>query len=163
MTALTDTTVTVHYGENIPDATVFIPALAEVAITSPDHDMTGAFLYTTDGTPFLSVWGERPDAPIAQPSIDAGSNIVPLSSLALQKSFHLRDSLDCTGAINNGDTLRFVVQYFNNAAFGGNVDVTLEDDLTPELTYVSGSTRLDGVYIPDGDNVATGRKRYPHL
>jgi uncharacterized repeat protein (TIGR01451 family) len=95
------------------------------------------------------VWGERPDAPIAQPSIDAGSNIVPLSSLALQKSFFLRDSLDCSGTINTGDTVRFRLQYFNNAAFGGNVNVTLQDDLPPQLSYVAGSTQLDGVAIPD--------------
>lgn len=150
VTALTNTVVTVHYADGTPDITVAIPALAEVPITSPTDDMTGAFLYTTDGTPFLAVWGEEQSAPQAQPSIDAGSNIVPLSSLALQKSFHLRDSLDCTGSINTGDTVRFTLQYFNNAAFGGNINVILQDDLPPELTYVSGSSQLDGATIPDG-------------
>ncbi|MCB0153147.1 MAG: IgGFc-binding protein [Anaerolineae bacterium] len=150
VTALTNTTVTLHFADSTPDTTVSVPALAEVAITSPTDDMTGALLYTTDGTPFLAVWGERPDAPVAQPSIDAGSNIVPLSSLALQKSFHLRDSLDCSGSINTGDTVRFTLQYFNNAAFGGNLDITVVDDLPPELTYIPGSSQLDGTTISDG-------------
>ncbi len=150
VTAVTTTTVTVDYADTTPDLQVLVPPLAQVRITSPVEDMTGAFLYTTDGTPFLAVWGEESNAPATQPGIDAGGNIVPIFSLALQKRFEPRDTLDCSGMIRNGDDLRFNLDYFNNAAYGGPTNVTLIDDLPPEFEYVPGSTRLNGVPVPDG-------------
>lgn len=150
VTALAATTITVHYADGTPDTQIFVPPLAEVPITSPTEDMTGAFLYTTDGTPFIAVWGEQPSAPGGQPAIDAGSNIVPIYSLALQKSFFPRNSLDCSGAVHFDDTLGFTLAYYNNAAYGGDVTLNLQDALPPELIYVAGSTHLNGQPVADG-------------
>lgn len=154
VTANTDTTIFVDYNnlndsDTIPDASFPVAALAEVAITDPaDHDMTGAFLYTTDRVPFVAVWGQVETAPAADPSIDAGTGIVPLPALLLQKTYTLQEDKDCTGTITLNDVIEFRLNFFNNTANTVR-NVVITDLLPPELTYVRGTTRLNGALLRD--------------
>ena len=157
VTATSDTTIFVDYNnpgdsDNGPDASFPISSLAEVAITDPaDHDMTGAFLYTTDRIPFVAVWGQDETADPADPSIDAGTGIVPLPSLLLQKTFAIQEDIDCTGTVTLGDVIEFQVNFFNNTA-NSIRNVIITDALPSEVAYVPNSTHLNGTLIPDGNN-----------
>ncbi len=121
----------------------------QVAGTPGDGDMTGAFLYTDDGTPFIAVWGQAASATRIAPSIDAGTSIAPLPALSIQKTFDLILDQDCNGAISVNDTLRFKLDFFSNAARAIS-NVQVEDDLTPALQYVLGTTTLNGQPRADG-------------
>ncbi|MBI1880177.1 MAG: IgGFc-binding protein, partial [Chloroflexi bacterium] len=149
VTAAEATTIFVDYdNDGSVDANFSVAPLAEVAITDPDHNMTGAFLFTTDGTPFISVWGQDENADPALPSIDAGTGIVPLPSLLLQKTFAVAEDVDCSGSITVGDTLQFKLQYFNETA---NIirNVFVADALPGAVTYLPNTTLLNGALIPD--------------
>jgi|GEM_PF-1775520 len=148
VTALTTTTLTVRYSDG-STTNVLVGPLQEVPITATNHIMTGAFLYTIDKTPFVSVWGQDAGADIAAPSIDVGTGIVPLPALAIQKSVALITDADGTGTITWGDIVEFKITAYNNTA----VDIfdgTIEDNLPVNLTYIPGTSTVNGVSIPDG-------------
>lgn len=146
-TALTTTTLTVRYRDG-STANFQISPLAEVPITSPTNDMTGAYLFTTDGTPFMSVWGQDQTAEPALPSIDVGTSIVPIPSLALQKTLSIINDADGSGTVTWGDTVRFTVRADNNSATAI-ADVVIEDNLPPTVTYIFGSSTINGTVIAD--------------
>ncbi|MBE7469418.1 MAG: IgGFc-binding protein [Anaerolineales bacterium] len=124
-------------------------ALQELSITDPsDCNMTGAFIYTANDTPFASVWGQDANAAAALPSIDAGTSIVPLRSLAVQKTFSLLTDVDCSGSISLGDDVRFQLESINNSATPL-TSVVITDNLPPALTYIPGTTFEDSVQVPD--------------
>lgn len=131
--------------------------LQEMSITDPfntvlnpdgDCDMTGAFLYTPDGTPFAAVWGQDEAANAGIPSIDAGTSIVPLRSLAIQKTFNLLADMDCSGSISLGDAVRFQLEYINDSALVIN-SVIVSDTLPSALVYIPNTTVEDGQPVPD--------------
>ncbi|NJN92710.1 MAG: hypothetical protein HC875_00800 [Anaerolineales bacterium] len=116
-----------------PGIGYLLSALQEMSITDPsDCDMTGAFLYTQDGTTFASAWGQAENAAAALPSIDAGISIVPLRSLAIQKTFSLLTDLDCSGTISLGDDVRFQLESINSSSTPLN-SVVIADNLPPAL------------------------------
>jgi hypothetical protein len=150
VTAVSATTVFVDYdNDGNPDASFDVAPLAQVDITDPnDHDMTGAFLYTNDGTSFVAVWGQEKDADPGLPSIDVGTGIVPLPSVALHMTASLLADRDCTGTPTQNDLLRYRLQYFNdtvNPVFNAIVN----DNLPPTLNYSSNSTQHNGQPVPD--------------
>lgn len=150
VTAADDTTVFVDYNnDGTVDASFPFTALTEQAITAPNNNMTGAFLFTQDGVPFVAAWGQDQNAPPALPSIDAGTSITPLPALAIQKNFELVLDQDCNGIISVRDTVRFRLDYFSNAAANIN-NVTVTDVLSPALGYVPGTTTLNGAPVADG-------------
>jgi len=121
----------------------------EMSITDPsDCSMTGAKLFTLDGTPFASVWGQDENAFRGLPSIDAGTSIVPLRSLAIQKTFSLLTDVACSGSISLGDGVRFQLESTNDSATPLN-SVVVADILPSALTYIPGTTVEDGVQVPD--------------
>jgi uncharacterized repeat protein (TIGR01451 family) len=155
VTAVTTTTLHVDYNnDGITETAVLIPPLAEVSIVDPDHDLTGAFLFTSDGVPFISVWGQDQFAPLALPSIDAGTSIVPLPSLVIQKRFDLFTDADGTGTITWGDRVRFTLSAYNNSSVPL-LNGRIEDLLQSSLTYVPGSSTVNGLPIPDDGVGAT--------
>ncbi len=152
VTALADTTIFVDYdNDDQTDANFSVASLAEVAITAPNHNMTGAFLFTSDGTPFAIVWGQDESAPVALPSIDAGSSIVPLPSLLIQKTFQINEDADCTGTVTANDTVEFKLQYFNQTIIPIH-NIIVSDDLPATVTYVPQTTFLNGNPLPDDSN-----------
>jgi uncharacterized repeat protein (TIGR01451 family) len=150
--ATSATTIFVDYNnDGNPDRSINVAPLAEVDIRDPDNDMTGAFLYTEDGTPFAVVWGQDESARPDFPSIDAGTGIVPLPSLLIQKTFKLTVDADCTGTVTRNDTVQFKLQYFNNTA-NPIRGVVILDNLPPALTYVPNSTILNGAPLADSSS-----------
>jgi uncharacterized repeat protein (TIGR01451 family) len=158
VSAITNTTVFVDYdNDGVADAQFPVPALQEVAITDPtDFDMTGAFLFTQDGTPFAAAWGQDESATVALPSIDAGTSIVPLRSLTLQKTFTLLTDVDCTGTISVGDAVRFQLDYINDSATLLTT-VTVSDTLPTALTYITNTTTQNSAPVADN----SGPSPYP--
>ncbi|GIK42094.1 MAG: hypothetical protein BroJett011_59270 [Chloroflexota bacterium] len=152
VTAARDTTIFVDYDNDgfdpTEDRAFAVSALEEQSITDVDHNLTGAFLFTADNTPFATVWGQRQDASPALPSIDAGTGIVPLPSLLLQKTFRVSDDVDCNGTVNIGDTILFKLQYFNQTVRPIN-NVVIVDDLPPSVSYLPHTTLLNGGPFPD--------------
>jgi len=150
VTALNPTTITVIYDLSTSRSAEFpVAPLSEVDIIDPvDYDMTGAVLYTTDGEAFAAVWGQDQTAPVAQPSIDAGTGIVPLASMAVQKIITLIDDVDGSGDISWGDTLRFEIFTLNNT---NQVlrDAVISDTLPSTVDYVPQSSTARSAPIPD--------------
>ncbi len=153
VTALKDTTISVRYVGG-PPANIPVTRLQERAITDPnDFNMTGSYLSTTDGTPFVAVWGQDQTALEGSTSIDVGTGIVPLTAMALQKTFQLVNEADCTGSISQGDTLQFTLAYLNNATY--QIDNAVVKDLLPAaLTYVPNSIQVNGRAIPDAEGTS---------
>jgi uncharacterized repeat protein (TIGR01451 family) len=149
VTALEPTTVVVDYDNNgTPDASYPVSPLAEVPITDPDHDLTGARLFTENGVPFIAVWGQDQNAPPALPSIDVGTNIVPLRAPSIQKTFQiLEEGYDC-GTLTRDHKVRFQLLAYNDGA-DDFLDVIVRDDLSPGIVYVPGSTTIDGSPVTD--------------
>jgi uncharacterized repeat protein (TIGR01451 family) len=149
-TALNATTIHVIFDLSDGSLPVDYPVapLEEVSIIDEDdYDMTGAVLYT-DGEPFAAVWGQDQTAPAAQPSIDAGTGIVPLASMAVQKTITLIDDADGSGDISWGDTLRFEIYTVNNTNLIL-ADAVISDTLPPTVDYVWQSSTVRGDFIPD--------------
>jgi len=150
VTVLTTTTLNVIYDLSTGRSDTFsITPLEEVAIIDgDDYDMTGAVLYTTDGVPFAAVWGQDMMAPPAQPSIDVGTGIIPLASMAVQKTITLIDDVDGSGDISWGDTLRFEIFTINNTNQTLR-DAVISDTLPSTVDYVRRSSTVRSNPIPD--------------
>jgi uncharacterized repeat protein (TIGR01451 family) len=152
VTAVTTTTVLVDYNnDGTPDASFPVSPLAQVDITAPNYNMTGARLYTTDGVPFIAVWGEDPSAPLGLPSLDMGTNIVPLRAPSIQKSYTLVQGGYQCNTVSRGYTTQFQLQVYNDSA---NVipNAIVRDVLPTGFAYVPGSTTVRGVSIPDSSS-----------
>lgn len=148
VTALNDTTINVDYRNNGSSVPIDVPALQEVPIVdSSDFDMSGAWLFT-DGEPFIAVWGQDGDAPGAQPSIDVGTNIVPLRAPSIQKSYDLLEEGYSCGTVSRGHTVRFTLLAFNDSALPISGAV-VQDDLPPGINYLTGTTFVNGSNIGD--------------
>ncbi|MBE7469417.1 MAG: IgGFc-binding protein [Anaerolineales bacterium] len=150
VTAVEETTIFVDYdNDGNVDAEFDVSPLSETFITDPeDNDMTGAFLFTSDETPFATVWGQDQDADGALPSLDAGTGIVPLPSLLLQKTFRVAEDADCTGSVTVADAVEFKLQYFSQT-INTIHNVVITDNLPASVAYIPNSTQLNGAPIPD--------------
>ncbi len=150
VTAVETTTLFVDFdNDGSADESIPIFPLQEVSVIDPDHDLTSAFLYTEDGTPFVAIWGQDQNAAAAEPSIDVGTGLAPVPSLLLQKTVDpLTKDTDCTGSITLNDIVTYKINYLNNS-YRSIIDIKLTDDLPPEVTYIPNTTFLDGVLLPD--------------
>jgi uncharacterized repeat protein (TIGR01451 family) len=148
VTALVTTTIDVDYGGG-RIASVVVSPLAEQDITDPvDFDMTGARLYTTDGEPFIAVWGQDESAPLALPSMDLGTNIVPLRAPSIQKTYALVQAGYNCGTVSQGNIVQFQLQAFNDSSMPI-PDAIVGDTLPAGVMYVPGSTVRDGSPVSD--------------
>ncbi len=143
VTALEDTEVIVIYADGSQAGPISVPRLTEVILTAPNHDMTGAFIYSVDGTPFGAVWGQDGRAPVALPSIDVGTGIAPIQSLTIQKTYELIIDVDCNGTITPRDTVQFELLYLNNTA-STVTGVIVQDILPDALSYVPDTIEVNG-------------------
>ncbi|MCL4297157.1 MAG: hypothetical protein KJ077_15580 [Anaerolineae bacterium] len=156
VTAARNTTVFVDYENdgfdpNVDDSFTISP-LQEQPIADPtDNDMTNAFLFTDDDTPFAAIWGQRQNAPPALPSIDAGTGIVPLPSLLIQKTFRVSNDIDCNGTVNIGDTVQFKLQYFNQTVRPIR-NVVIVDNLPPSVSYIPNTLFFNSSPLPDNSS-----------
>lgn len=150
VTALTTTTLTVDYDLSDDDViTKPLTPLNEISIFDEnDCDMTGALLYTTDGTPFVATWGQDQTAPEAEPSIDVGTGQVPLATLSLKKTITLLVDADGSGTITWGDTVRFGILATNNTNLLLK-PATLTDTLPATVDYITSTSTVKDAPIPD--------------
>ena len=148
VTALVTTTVFVTYSNGLT-ASFPITPLVETPITSPNFDMTGAFLYSSNDTPFVSAWGQDQSARPDLPSIDVGTSIIPLPTLALQKFFDMVEDEGDGHPFTWGDTIRFTLVAYNNSV--NPVTNGIISDTLPiaSVTYVPESSTVGGAPISD--------------
>ena len=155
VTAASATTLSVDFdNDGTVDRTIPIAPLAQVPVIDPDNDLTGAFLFTTDGTLFVAVWGQDPTAPSIGNAIDVGTSLIPLPTLPVQKTVKLINDADGSGTLTWGDTIEFTLFTVNNLVNDIN-DVTLEDTLPATVTYIPNTSTVRGSPVPDDGSGAT--------
>ena len=112
-------------------------------------NMTGARIFTVDGTTFAAAWGEDPStAGAGLPYMDAGTGIIPFPQPTMTKTSALVVDQNGDGKAGWGDTLEYTVHVQNEGMLVlGNVLVL--DALPNTVTYVTNSTTLNGVAVAD--------------
>jgi uncharacterized repeat protein (TIGR01451 family) len=112
-------------------------------------NMTGARIFTADGTTFAAAWGE--DASVSSqgaPYLDAGTGIIPFPVPNISKSSALAVDQDGNGKLSWGDTLEYTIRVQNDGMLVlGNVLVL--DALPNSLKYVTNSTTVNGAPVAD--------------
>ena len=129
------------------------PAFTSLPITDPDEDMTGARIYTVNGTKLTAAYGQDPGpAPPGNPALDLGITIVPSTALVVTKNVALVGDQNGDGFINPGDTVRWDI----TASDAGSLSLTnavVADTVPLNTSYVPGSTQIDlgagPVLVPD--------------
>lgn len=121
-----------------------VAAFTSLPITDPDFDMTGARIYTVDGTKLTAAYGQNPEAPTpgGGTALDLGITVVPSTALVVTKNVALVGDQNGDGFINPGDTIRWDV----TASDAGSLSLTntvLSDAVPLNTTYVPGSTQID--------------------
>ena len=130
------------------DTSITLARLERHRVFDPnDNDMTGALLYTLDGTLLALAWGQDPENSVrTNPYFDAGTLVPGLTSFAVTK-----DVDKATAA--PGDILNYSIE-ITNSSRGQISNMILEDTLPGFTSYVAGSATLDGSPYPD-DGVGT--------
>jgi uncharacterized repeat protein (TIGR01451 family) len=163
VTPLQKTVIYVNYSGNPTNGTLTAPngqkyntnytvaALNYVRIYNPTtKNMTGARIFTADGTLFTTVWGE--DSAVAGPGnpyLDCGLAVLPFPTPTISKASSLYQDNDHNGVISVGDTLQYTITVANQNTLPIS-DVAVVDALPTNLTYVANSTTVGG--SPLGDN-----------
>ena len=121
-----------------------VGALASTRITDPsDNSMTGARVYTCDGTAIAAAWGEDPDkAPVGSPGLDAGYAVIPTTTMLVNKSSSLAIDSNGDAKFGPGDDIQYTVAISNVGGLAF-TNVVVADSLMAGLTYVPGSTTFD--------------------
>ena len=119
-----------------------------IYVPGTNNDQTGLRVYTTDGTLLSVVWGEDPAvAAGGNPYLDLGNPVLPFPVPRLTKSAVIINDVAPAG-LSIGDTLLYTVQVDNKGLLPlGNTVVI--DAPPPSLSYVSNSTSLNGIAVPD--------------
>ncbi len=134
-------------------------ALSQLRLTdTADNDMTGARVYTIDGTAIAAAYGEDPAAttPVAFPGIDLGTTLFPAcGAMCVRKLATISVDIDGDGLVDPGDTLRWSVEAVNTDYYPL-INPVLFDSLPGTVTYVPGSTQVSvngGAFTPVADDV----------
>jgi uncharacterized repeat protein (TIGR01451 family) len=122
------------------DLALSLKELQRAKVFDPDGDQSAMLLYTLNPNVKLAVsWGEDPSsASVAEPGIDAGTNIVPLPEFDAGKTAALAVDANGDGVVSPGDTLRYTI-VVNNASRTPLVAMNLKDLLPATLSYVPGT------------------------
>ncbi len=126
------------------DLSIPVAALASTRITdASDEDMTGARIYTCDGTRIAGAWGEDPqNAPAGSPGFDAGYTIIPSTTMLVNKTSALAHDANGDGKFGPGDTMTYDIEIADAGSLAF-TNVKADDTLPGGLTYVPGSTVFD--------------------
>ena len=162
VTPVANTTLYVIYGSGATPLTdsfgrkystnFVVNALQSKKIYTPGtNSQTGMIIYTLDNTLFSTAWGEDPAvAPELNPGLDCGTSVLPFPIPRLTKSAVIVTDTPPSG-LSDGDTVQYTVRVDNRGLLPlGNTVVV--DWTTPALNYVSNSTTLNGIPIPDSTN-----------
>ncbi|HEU5300925.1 MAG TPA: SdrD B-like domain-containing protein [Acidimicrobiia bacterium] len=137
------------------DAEIPVTALVSTRIVdNADNDMTGARIYTCDGTAVAGAWGEDPaNAPAGSPGLDAGYTVIPSSNPLVNKTSALAIDANGDSRFGPNDTIQYSVT-IANVGDTTLTNVFAADPLMAGLSYVPGSTTYDdGVVNPIADDV----------
>jgi uncharacterized repeat protein (TIGR01451 family) len=161
-TPMKSTTIYVNYTGNPTNGPLTAPngqkyntnytatALNYVRIYNPTtKNMTGARIFTTDGTLFTTVWGE--DSSVAGPGnpyLDCGLTVLPFPTPTISKSSALYVDKSGNGVPSVGDTLQYTINVANQNTIAIS-DVLVKDVLPTNLTYVANSTTIGGSALAD--------------
>jgi uncharacterized repeat protein (TIGR01451 family) len=162
VTPVANTTIYVAYhGTNTPLTDPFggaystnfvLTALQSKPIYVPGtNSQTGMRVYTLDNTLISVAWGEDPSvAPAVNPGLDLGTSVLPFPIPRVIKSAVIITDVPPAG-LSVGDTIQYTVQTDNKGLLPlGNTVII--DAPSASLKYVTNSTTLDGVPIPDTTN-----------
>ena len=89
-----------------------ISAFTNAVSGSGDADMTGARIYSDDGTSIVAAWGQVPGLNSVQPAIDMGTSVLPFPVIDLQKDAEIVGD-DGDGLALPGDTIHYTIQAIN--------------------------------------------------
>ncbi len=150
--ALGDTTLNIDYdNDGLVDATRALTAYESVTISDPDFDLTGARIFTDDGTLISVAWGQDPAGGECCDAYDLGTAVLPASYLVVNKTSDLVVDVNGDGLVNPGDTLEYTISAVDAGALSL-TNVNIVDELPPELVYLPDSTFIDGILEPDDTN-----------
>ncbi len=162
VTPTANTTVYVNYSGNLASGPNTAPNGAKYNIAysvskwqsiqiydTTDRDMTGARIFTTDGTRLASAWGEDPaKAGPGSPYLDLGTTIVPFPQPSLLKIAKLVVDVNGNGQVDTGDTIQYTIRVSNEGVVDLDNTIVI-DSLPSSLTYVPGSTKVNAVAVTD--------------
>ncbi len=168
ITPATSTTIYVNYSGDLNagpstasngakyDVSYSVNKLQSRTIYDPtDKDMTKARIFTTDGSKIAAAWGEDPSkAGPGAPYLDMGTTIVPFPQPALSKTSALVVDVNGNAKTDVGDTIEYTVRVANEGVVDLDNTVVL-DALPSSITYVPGSTKVNGVSIADNPTPAS--------
>ncbi len=112
-----------------------------------DGDMTGARLYTLDGTKLAAAWGQVPGGSAGTPAIDMGTTILPFPTVDLTKDSAIVDD-DGDGLADPGETIRYTITA-TNAGITPVDNLVVTDEIPDHTSYVLGTTIHNGSPIAD--------------
>jgi uncharacterized repeat protein (TIGR01451 family) len=125
-----------------------------------DNDQTGMKLYTLDGTLITAAWGQDPaTSQGGAPFLDLGTTVLPFPIASVEKTAALAEDENGNGLIDWGDTIEYTITVNNDGVIvlGG---VVALDPLPAGVTYVAGSTTLNGAPVAD-EAVPPAATAYP--
>ncbi|MEZ5145347.1 MAG: SdrD B-like domain-containing protein [Acidimicrobiales bacterium] len=138
------------------DLEIPVAALASTRIfDSTDGSMTGARIYTCDGTKIAAAWGEdSANAPTGSPGFDAGYTVIPTTVMLVNKTAALATDTNGDGKFGPGDTITYTISIADAGALAF-TSVKVNDNPPPGTQYVPGTTTFnDGVTTsPIADDV----------
>ena len=129
------------------DKSVSLKALQYATVSDSDFDLTGARIFTVDGSLISVAYGQDPFVSIAgNPAIDSGTTVPAFPVPLIKKEITLAIDANNDGKYNVGDTVGFSLNVTNLGLFSLTKAV-VEDNLPSTLDYVPGSATL---ILPDG-------------
>ena len=134
--------LTTTFGDLVPGATFNLTIAFEVAAT-PASPIT--ITNVTSG-----IQPARSDGTLLPTCRDRATLHILPALLGLQKTFQPLTNLSCTRSVNLNDIIQFRLDY-ENPTPNLFTNVFIEDNLSSAITYISNSTLLNGVPIPDDD------------
>jgi uncharacterized repeat protein (TIGR01451 family) len=126
------------------DVNIAVVGLASTQVTDPnDNDMSGARIYTCDGTKISGAWGEDPlFATAGAPGFDAGYALIPTTTMIVDKTANLFTDTNGDGKFSPGDTMTYDISIADAGSLAF-TSVIANDGLPAGVSYVPGSTVFD--------------------
>ena len=131
---------------------------------STDGDMTGASIYTCDGTLLAGAWGEdASNAPTGAPGFDAGYALIPSTAMIVDKSSALGQDTNADGRFGPGDIVQYDIAIADAGALSF-TDLNVSDAIPVGTSYILGSATYDdgsGVDLPFSDDLPPAATAFP--
>ena len=125
----------------------YTPSAYTAGLGTGDADMTGARIYTLDGTSLAAAWGQIPGLRPGNPAIDMGTTVLPFPTVDLTKTSDIVDD-DGDGLADPGETIRYTITA-TNAGITPVDNLLLSDEVPAHTSYVLNTTIHNGSPIAD--------------